>query len=132
MTVSRASDLGQVLGGECQPWRRFTWRTGQRHRPGLAFLVSTGRHHGFESMEEQRFMLALDFAGGVTGLVSQPFRLRAETMAGRSEHVPDFLAVTRTGVHLVDVRPRQLIRMTTGCCSPPRPRRRWRPGGGTR
>ena len=26
--------------------------------------MSTGRHHGFESLEEQRFLLALDFAGG--------------------------------------------------------------------
>ncbi|GAA3618046.1 hypothetical protein GCM10022419_124460 [Nonomuraea rosea] len=25
-----------------EPVRRFTWRTGQRHRPGLAFMVSTG------------------------------------------------------------------------------------------
>lgn len=64
----------------------------------------------FESLEEQRFLLALDFAGSVTGLVSQPFRLRAETTAGWREHVPDFLAVTGSGVHLVDVRPRELIR----------------------
>jgi hypothetical protein len=39
-------DLGQIVTGGCQPWRHFTWRTGQRHRPGLQFLVSTGRHHG--------------------------------------------------------------------------------------
>lgn len=110
MAVSWVSDLGQVLAQGSQPWRHFTWRTGQRHRPGLQFLVSTGRHHGFESLEEQRFLLALDFAGSVTGLVSQPFRLRAETTAGWREHIPDFLAVTGSGVHLVDVRPRELIR----------------------
>src|SRR6266545_5906104 len=61
-----------VVGAE--PVRRFAWRAGQRHRPGLQFLMSTGRHHGFESLEEQRFLLALDFAGSVTGVVSQPFR----------------------------------------------------------
>jgi hypothetical protein len=110
VAVGRVSDLGQVLAGECQPWRHFTWRTGQRHRPGLQFLVSTGRHHGFESLEEQRFLLALDFAGGVTGVMSQPFRLRAETTAGWREHIPDFLAFTRDGAHLVDVRPRKLIK----------------------
>lgn len=92
------------------PWRHFTWRTGQRHRPGLQFLVSTGRHHGFESLEEQRFLLALDFAGGAVDVVSQPFRLRAETAAGWREHVPDFLAVTAGGVLLADVRPRSLVR----------------------
>ncbi len=83
--------------------------TGQRHRPGLQFPVSTGGHHGFESLEEQRFLLALDFAGGVTDLVSQPFRLRVQTTAGWREHIPDFLAVTGYGVHLIDVRPRALI-----------------------
>lgn len=105
----RVSDLGDVLAGGRQPWRHFTWRTGQRHRPGLQFLVSTGRHHGFESLEEQRFLLALDFCG-VTDVVSQPFRLRAETTAGWREHIPDFLAVTGDGVLLADIRPRDLIR----------------------
>ena len=33
-------------------------------------------------------------------MVSQPFRLRAETAAGRREHIPDFLAFTRDGVLL--------------------------------
>jgi len=104
------SDLGQILAGGCQPWRHFTWRTRQRHRPGLQFLVSTGRHHGFESLEEQRFLLAADFAGGVTDGVSQPLRLRAATTTGWREHVPDYLAVTRHGVWLIDVRPRALIK----------------------
>jgi hypothetical protein len=54
-------DLGLVAAGDCVPWRHFTWRTGQRHRPGLQFLVSTGRHHGFESLGEQRFLLALQW-----------------------------------------------------------------------
>jgi hypothetical protein len=109
VTGSRVSGLGQVLAGGCRPWWHFTWRADQRHRPGLQFLVSTGRQHGFESLEEQRFLLALDFCG-VTDVVSQPFRLRAETTAGWREHIPDFLAVTRSGAHLVDVRPRNLIR----------------------
>jgi hypothetical protein len=78
-------DLGLVAAGGCVPWRHFTWRTGQRHRPGLQYLVSTGRHHGFEGLEEQRFLLALDFAGGAEDVVSQPFRLRAETAAGWRE-----------------------------------------------
>jgi hypothetical protein len=43
-------------------------------------------------------------------VVSQPFRLRAETAAGWREHVPDFLAVTAGGVLLADVRPRSLLR----------------------
>jgi hypothetical protein len=63
----------------------------QRHRPGLQFMVSTGRHHGFESLEEARVLLALDFAGDVTDVVSQPLKLRFGTSA---EHT----AAGRTGV----------------------------------
>ncbi|MET8542794.1 hypothetical protein ABZW03_19380 [Kitasatospora sp. NPDC004799] len=40
-----------------RPVRRFTWRTGQLHRPGLEYLVSSGRHHGFESFEEESLLL---------------------------------------------------------------------------
>jgi len=42
------------------PVHRFSWRTGQRHRPGLQYLASTGRHHGFESLAEQKALLALN------------------------------------------------------------------------
>lgn len=37
---------------DADPIRSFAWQRGQRHRPGLQFLVSTGRHHGAESLEE--------------------------------------------------------------------------------
>ncbi|GGZ58052.1 hypothetical protein GCM10010387_59910 [Streptomyces inusitatus] len=96
-----------VAGGN--PLRWFSWRRAQRHRPGLQFLVSTGRHHGAESLEEARLLLALDFAAGLVDVVSQPMRLRFDTVTARRGHIPDFLAVTRTGVWLIDVRPRALI-----------------------
>jgi hypothetical protein len=89
----------------CEPVRRFGWRRGQRHRPGLQFLVSTGRHHGFESLEEARLLLALDFAGDLVDVLAQPLRLRYVTGSGPREHVPDFLAFTRSGRWLIDVRP---------------------------
>jgi hypothetical protein len=103
--VCPVRDLGEFPLTGWQPVRRFVWRTGQRHRPGLQFLVSTGRHHGFESIGEQRLLLALDFAGSVEEVFSQPFGLRYECGTGRRTHVPDFLAVTATGVLVVDVRP---------------------------
>jgi hypothetical protein len=89
------------------PVRRFTWRQRQRHRPGLQFMVSTGRLHGFESLEERSLLLALDFTGTVEEVLSQPFRLEFETAGGdRGEHIPDFLAVFRDGSRwLLDVRP---------------------------
>lgn len=93
------------------PVRAFTWRAGQRHRPGLGAMASTGRLHGFESLEEQRLLLALDFCSEVTSVLSQPFRLRFTLSGGgKSEHVPDFLAVTADGTWLIDVRPAALIK----------------------
>ncbi len=89
----------------CEPIRRFGWRRGQRHRPGLQFLVSTGRHHGFESLAEARLLLALDFAGDLMDVLAQPLRLRYVSGAGPREHVPDFLAFTRANRWLIDVRP---------------------------
>jgi hypothetical protein len=93
----------------CEPVRRFTWR--QRHRPGLQFMVSTGRLHGFESLEERSLLLALDFTGTVEEVLSQPFRLRFETADGDpGEHIPDFLVVLRDGSRwLLDVRPASLV-----------------------
>lgn len=107
--VGPARDLGEVPVAGCEPVRRFSWRARQRHRPGLEFMVSTGRLHGFESLEERRLLLALDFVG-VVEVLPQPFRLRFETIDGFRKHVPDFLAVMRDGSRrLFDVRPARLI-----------------------
>ncbi|WP_281904886.1 TnsA-like heteromeric transposase endonuclease subunit [Phytohabitans aurantiacus] len=98
-------DLGSVPAAGCEPVRRFSWRRDQRHRSGLQFLVSTGRHHGFESLEEARLLLALDFAADLVNVLAQPLRLRYSTRSGPREHIPDFLAFSRTGRWLIDVRP---------------------------
>jgi hypothetical protein len=108
--VCAVGDLGSVPLAGCEPVRRFGWRSGQRHRPGLQFMVSTGRLHGFESLEEQKLLLALDFAGDVAEVLGQPFRLRFRAGDGRGEHIPDFLAVRRDGSRwLFDVRPAGLV-----------------------
>jgi hypothetical protein len=75
-------------------------------------MVSTGRLHGFESLEERALLLVLDFAGSVEEVLPQPFRLRFETVGGeQGEHVPDFLAVLRDGSQwLFDVRPAELVK----------------------
>lgn len=102
-------ELASVPRDGCEPVRRFSWRAGQRHRPGLQYLVSTDRHHGFESVAEQRLLLALDFAADVTDVLSQPFRLRFATRVGWREHTPDFLALTGAGGWLIDVRPGECV-----------------------
>ncbi|WP_406053416.1 TnsA-like heteromeric transposase endonuclease subunit [Streptomyces sp. NBC_01077] len=103
-------DLAQTSVLDGGPTRWFSWRRSQRHRPGLHFLVSTGRHHGAESLEEARVLLALDFAGGLVDVIAQPVKFRFDAGGKRREHTPDFLAVTLAGVWLVDVRPKALIK----------------------
>ncbi|MFJ6620021.1 TnsA-like heteromeric transposase endonuclease subunit [Kitasatospora sp. NPDC091335] len=103
-------NLGEIDLARSRPVRRFTWRTGQWHRPGLEYLVSTGRHHGFESFEEELLLLVADFAAGLVEALAQPFRLRFLTPGGPVEHTPDFLLLTRSGPQLVDVRPAGRIR----------------------
>lgn len=98
-------DLGSTPVTGCEPVRRFSWSRRQRHRPGLQYLVSTDRLHGYESLEEARLLLVLDFAADLVEVISQPFRLRFSTEDGEREHVPDFLADTRAGRWLIDVRP---------------------------
>ncbi|MGX1676013.1 TnsA-like heteromeric transposase endonuclease subunit [Streptomyces sp. NPDC055400] len=103
-------DLAAVPLLSSQPVRRFTWRARQRHRPGLLYMVSTDRHHGFESLEEARLLLALDFVT-VAEVLPQPFRLGFEHANGRAEHTPDFLAVMPDGGRwLLDVRPWRLVK----------------------
>jgi hypothetical protein len=111
VVVCAVRDLGSVPAAGCVPVRRFSWRARQRHRPGLQFMVSTGRHHGFESLEEQRLLLALDFLGNLAEVLPQPFRLTFATAGGRGEHIPDFLARFDDGATwLFDVRPLLLVR----------------------
>jgi hypothetical protein len=102
------ADMGAFPVPGCEPVRYFTWATGQRHRPGLQSMAGTGRLHGFESHAEQRLLLALDFLGA-REVVSQPHRMRFESVPGPREHTPDFLAVTGKGTWLLDVRPSDRI-----------------------
>ncbi|MFJ4244810.1 hypothetical protein ACIP17_29900 [Streptomyces iakyrus] len=85
-------DLVQEPVLTSDPMRHFTWRRDQRHRPGLQFLTSTGRHHGAESLEESRVLLALDFAGDVVDVISQPLKISFAICGKRRAHTPDYLA----------------------------------------
>jgi hypothetical protein len=98
-------EVGSLPDVGREPVRRFSWHRSGRHRSGLEYLVSTGRHHGYESLEEARLLLMLDFAGGIIDVLSQPFRLRFIAEDGPREHIPDFFARTRSGAWLIDVRP---------------------------
>jgi hypothetical protein len=65
--------------------RWFSWQRDQRHRPGLEFMVSTGRLHRHESLKESGLLLALDFAGEVSEVLSQPLRFRFGVVNGERE-----------------------------------------------
>ncbi len=102
-------ELKSVPVLESRPVRGFTWRARQLHRPGLEFMISTGRMHGFESLEERGLLRALDFFQA-REVLPQPFRLDFEHTGGRSAHIPDFLAVMPGGIWLFDVRPAALVK----------------------
>ncbi len=72
-------------------------------------MVSTGRLNGFESLEERDLLRALDFLRA-REVLPQPFRLDFEHTAGRSAHIPDFLALLPGGSWLFDVRPAALVK----------------------
>ncbi|MBB4889550.1 hypothetical protein FHS38_005626 [Streptomyces netropsis] len=55
-------------------------------------------------------LLAMDCAGDVVDVVSQPLKISFGTCGKRRSHTPDYLAVTRRGVWLIDVRPEPLIK----------------------
>ncbi|MGP4001175.1 hypothetical protein [Streptomyces sp. 8N706] len=55
-------------------------------------------------------LLALDFVGGMTEVLSQPFTLQFTTCRRPGRHTPDFLALTRGTALLIDVRPANLIK----------------------
>ncbi|MFI0243067.1 TnsA-like heteromeric transposase endonuclease subunit [Streptomyces sp. NPDC016845] len=108
--VCPVRDLALFPWERARPVRWFSWRSGQRHRPGLAFMEATGRGHGFESLAERRALTVLDFCGQVREVLSQPFSLRFFDSGRRREHVPDFLVATAGPTLLIDVRPAHLVK----------------------
>lgn len=71
-------DMAHVPVMSSRPMRGFTWRAKQRHRP----MASTGRAHGFESLQEMRLLVALDFLGA-SEVLSQRFGWTSSTRAGK-------------------------------------------------
>lgn len=92
------------------PWRDFRWRTAQTNRPGLQYMVSTGRMNGFESVQERRLLDALDFDGRVVDLICQPLELVFSAGLRNWRHVPDYLVGLNDGRKLLlNVRPQAMI-----------------------
>lgn len=101
--------VGADLLAAAVPWRTFRWYDGQRHYSG-AYWSSTQRDHViYESRLELAVLLLADFDPSVTGIVAQPFLLRAEAGGAARKHVPDYLLLTGTGPVVVDVKPRHRL-----------------------
>jgi len=97
---------GDELFDSADPWRHMSWRTGQRNRPGLEYLVSTGRHHAYESQQERRLLQILDFDGRVVDALSQPLLLKFHDGLRQREHTPDLLCRLVDGqTLLLNVKP---------------------------
>ncbi|MFK0244081.1 hypothetical protein ACIQUM_05235 [Amycolatopsis azurea] len=77
-------DLADVPLSMREPVRRFSWHRDSRHRPGLEYLVSTGRMHGFESLAEAKLLLVLDFAGDGCAVPAVPAAVRGRGWRARA------------------------------------------------
>jgi hypothetical protein len=101
------ADAARVRLTDMQPARRFKARKGQRNLPGRWWSATDARHVGYESWLERDQVMWLDWDQAVTGIVSQPFRLRCTAEEGETRsHVPDYFAERASGAALVvDCRP---------------------------
>jgi hypothetical protein len=87
----------------CDPVRNLPSFRGQRNCPGLWWFSKTRSHVGYESWVERDHVMAFDADPEVTGVVSQPFRMR---WPDGKHHVPDYFVRRQDGtVVVVDVRP---------------------------
>ena len=101
------AEAAVVRFADTQPTRRIRTRKGQRHLPGRWWSATDGRHIGYESWLERDQLMWLDWDRAVTGIASQPFRLRWATEEGEPRsHVPDYFAERGGGPPVVvDCRP---------------------------
>ena len=88
------------------PVRGFASFRGQRNRPGLWWLATTGEHVGHESWLERDRLMALDADPEVVGVAAQPMWLRWRAESGRwVRHAPDYFARSADGTGvIIDVR----------------------------
>lgn len=103
---------GAVLWSHRVSWSDLIIPIGvEEGRAGLDLAEGWSRRWSV-SWKADQVLLALDFAGDLVDVVSQPLRIRFGTVGGSKprDHTPDFLAVTRFGVWLIDVRPEPLMR----------------------
>ncbi|MCB0918107.1 MAG: TnsA-like heteromeric transposase endonuclease subunit [Actinobacteria bacterium] len=87
------------------PIRAPAFYKGQWSKPGWYWMASLGRHISYESKFERSFLMEADFAGTVTGVVPQPFRLHFERDTAPHRHIPDYLVAHEEDIpELVDVK----------------------------
>jgi hypothetical protein len=88
-----------------QPVRKPVYYRGQWSRPGFYWMSSVGRHVTYESKLERQCLMEADFAGTVTDVLPQPFRLHFSRTERPYRHVPDYLFAHRDGrLEVVDVK----------------------------
>lgn len=92
-----------------EPWRTFRWYMGQKHYSGSYWSSTQSDHVIYESRLELARLLYADFDRDVTGIVAQPFLLRAEVDGALRRHIPDYLMATTAGPLVVDVKPRHWV-----------------------
>ena len=78
------ADAARVRLADMTPARQVKARKGQRNLPGRWWSATDGRHVGYESWLERDQVMWLDWDQAVTGIASQPFRLRGRDQIARA------------------------------------------------
>lgn len=73
------------------PIRVPAFYRGQSGKPGFYWMASVRRHVTHESKAERTYLMEADWAGTVTGVLPQPFRLHFPRDERPFRHIPDFL-----------------------------------------
>jgi hypothetical protein len=102
-------EVGVDVLARAMPWRTFRWYFGQRHYSGLYWSSTVTSHVIYESRLELARLLFADFDPGVSGIVAQPFLMRAGVGGVVRRHVPDFLLLGQGVPVVVDVKPRHRV-----------------------
>ncbi|MGI8447077.1 MAG: TnsA-like heteromeric transposase endonuclease subunit [Streptosporangiaceae bacterium] len=100
---------GVDLLAAAAPWRVFRWYQGQQHFSGTYWSSTQRDHVIYESRLELAVLLLADSDPQVSGIVAQPFLLRAEVGGVVRKHIPDYLLLTDAGPVVVDVKPRHRL-----------------------
>lgn len=98
-----------ALLSDAAPWRTWRWYHGQQHYSGLYWSATECDHVPYESRLELACATLADYDMTVHRIIAQPFLMTATVNGVRRKHVPDYLVFRKTGLTVIDVKPKRRL-----------------------